>query len=575
MSMSISMMDMTFCQSLCDFPSSASGYDRALNSPDLSNISSSPQLAFMYEHDEAQDRGKGTKRNVFMFQQSMEINELDSDLNNSFWSDGLLSETSFGESGRASLWDFSGFDDISSPLQHPEDDLTYAPTLAELNNDDSQSFDAMLSSHNAITPLIRKSQSHDLNNNNNKKATSSSVTKASSSSMAGPAADVMQVSNALLIKQEKVDLPKPLSIPADVKPNSTPVLSHGGGRTHREKAVKSSYRLTRKPIHHRHHHSLMKSTRKYISRYGFDPGISYPPKKGNVEQKWQEIRNFIEEDVDGGAREKLMGSLRSSLEPEHKKLTIKVEPGLHQAYTSAGAEDYDSHDEGLGSEHEDQDDEIDEDTDEEGEEEDGLSDEEEEEEEDMHNVEEEEDDACSDISEDHDDVAVVNIQDQIPIKVKSRRSEYDDLTPNPKRLLNIGNELHKLNKTISSMTPVSALPVNARNRSRKEKNKLASRACRLKKKAQHEANKVKLFGLEKEHDRLMQVIMAIKKELVIYLEERPKEPPPCLSKRLSSLIQSILGQMVANHTQEFVNSVLEKTANGKLQGGLSFLKHHN
>ena len=47
-------------------------------------------------------------------------------------------------------------------------------------------------------------------------------------------------------------------------------------------------------------------------------------------------------------------------------------------------------------------------------------------------------------------------------------------------------------------------------------------------------------------DRLMQVIMAIKKELVIYLEERPKEPPPCLSKRLSSLIQSILGKPKLN-----------------------------
>jgi hypothetical protein len=38
-----------------------------------------------------------------------------------------------------------------------------------------------------------------------------------------------------------------------------------------------------------------------------------------------------------------------------------------------------------------------------------------------------------------------------------------------------------------------------RTKSRKEKNKLASRACRLKKKAQHEANKLKLHGLEEEH----------------------------------------------------------------------------
>lgn len=51
------------------------------------------------------------------------------------------------------------------------------------------------------------------------------------------------------------------------------------------------------------------------------------------------------------------------------------------------------------------------------------------------------------------------------------------------------------------MTPVSELPFNVRPKSRKEKNKLASRACRLKKKAQHEANKIKLYGLEVEHSK--------------------------------------------------------------------------
>jgi hypothetical protein len=43
------------------------------------------------------------------------------------------------------------------------------------------------------------------------------------------------------------------------------------------------------------------------------------------------------------------------------------------------------------------------------------------------------------------------------------------------------------------------MPFGARCKSRKEKNKLASRACRLKKKAQHEANKLKLHGLQEEH----------------------------------------------------------------------------
>ena len=58
---------------------------------------------------------------------------------------------------------------------------------------------------------------------------------------------------------------------------------------------------------------------------------------------------------------------------------------------------------------------------------------------------------------------------------KSRRTDVEDLTPNPRKLLQIGNELRKLNKVISDLTPVSELPITARPRSRKEKNKLASR----------------------------------------------------------------------------------------------------
>ncbi|XP_042306832.1 CREB3 regulatory factor isoform X2 [Sceloporus undulatus] len=114
---------------------------------------------------------------------------------------------------------------------------------------------------------------------------------------------------------------------------------------------------------------------------------------------------------------------------------------------------------------------------------------------------------------------------------KSRRTDVEDLTPNPKKLLQIGNELRKLNKVISDLTPVSELPLTARPRSRKEKNKLASRACRLKKKAQYEANKVKLWGLNTEY-----------------------------------------GPPVSGQTSEFVNQVLEKTAEGDPTGGLVGLR---
>lgn len=84
---------------------------------------------------------------------------------------------------------------------------------------------------------------------------------------------------------------------------------------------------------------------------------------------------------------------------------------------------------------------------------------------------------------------------------KARRGDGNDLTPNPRKLYNIGLELRKLGRVINDLTPVSELPFNARHKSRKEKNKLASRACRLKKKAQHEANKLKLYGLQQEHSK--------------------------------------------------------------------------
>ena len=58
---------------------------------------------------------------------------------------------------------------------------------------------------------------------------------------------------------------------------------------------------------------------------------------------------------------------------------------------------------------------------------------------------------------------------------KGRRGELDDLNPNPHRLLQIGRELDKLNKTISDLKPIHQLPMSAKNKSRKEKNKLASR----------------------------------------------------------------------------------------------------
>ncbi|XP_056587400.1 CREB3 regulatory factor isoform X2 [Triplophysa dalaica] len=148
---------------------------------------------------------------------------------------------------------------------------------------------------------------------------------------------------------------------------------------------------------------------------------------------------------------------------------------------------------------------------------------------------------------------------------KSRRTDVEDLTPNPRKLLQIGNELRKLNKVISDLTPVSELPLTARPRSRKEKNKLASRACRLKKKAQYEANKVKLWGLGTEYDRLLFVINAIKEEIVSRVQDVSHDKGTSMAEKLDKLIEETLVEPpVASQTSDFVNQILETTGKGPL-----------
>ncbi|AWP05118.1 putative CREB3 regulatory factor-like [Scophthalmus maximus] len=111
---------------------------------------------------------------------------------------------------------------------------------------------------------------------------------------------------------------------------------------------------------------------------------------------------------------------------------------------------------------------------------------------------------------------------------KARKTDASDLTPNPQKLHNIGEQLQKLNAAIDGMGPVNDLPAVARARSRKEKNKLASRACRLKKKAQHEANKIKLWGLNQEYENLLGALLRIKERILAASaggQNQRKEPP--------------------------------------------------
>ncbi|XP_062244299.1 CREB3 regulatory factor-like [Platichthys flesus] len=146
---------------------------------------------------------------------------------------------------------------------------------------------------------------------------------------------------------------------------------------------------------------------------------------------------------------------------------------------------------------------------------------------------------------------------------KARKTDASDLTPNPQKLHNIGEQLQKLNAAIDGMGPVNDLPAMARARSRKEKNKLASRACRLKKKAQHEANKIKLWGLNQEYENLLGALLRIKEVIRRRVESSEEEDPDerGMTQRLEDILRESSGPLVAGRTKDFVQRILGASQN--------------
>lgn len=141
---------------------------------------------------------------------------------------------------------------------------------------------------------------------------------------------------------------------------------------------------------------------------------------------------------------------------------------------------------------------------------------------------------------------------------KARRGDGNDLTSNPRKLAAIGKELDHLSRVINDLTPVSEQPFNSRCKSRKEKNKLASRACRLKKKAQHEANKLKCHGLEEEHHDLTMAIIKAKEILSAKVDPNLSVDQNNLTSQLETEVKARLKNKCAGHTTEYVNRQIEK-----------------
>lgn len=160
----------------------------------------------------------------------------------------------------------------------------------------------------------------------------------------------------------------------------------------------------------------------------------------------------------------------------------------------------------------------------------------------------------------------------LPVKHsgKARKGDGNDLTPNPCKLFNIGLELKKLNKLIYNVSPhESGTP--GKPLSRKEKNKLASRVCRLKKKAQHEANKIKLYGLQQEHKKLLNILKETKELIRYKIQNMQDAKVSNCSKKLENYLAANDPRKVAGTTAAFVNEVLEKVSKGECDGGLGQL----
>ncbi|KAF5400303.1 hypothetical protein PHET_06579 [Paragonimus heterotremus] len=127
---------------------------------------------------------------------------------------------------------------------------------------------------------------------------------------------------------------------------------------------------------------------------------------------------------------------------------------------------------------------------------------------------------------------------------KLRRGDGNDVTPNLARLQTMGDELDKLSQLLikhgevilagtSTNTSLASMVLGQQNtdnkcdslspehrlieQAKREKNKLASKICRLKKKAFHEANKIKYTGLGLEYEELATIIIHIRKMICDHL----------------------------------------------------------
>jgi len=100
-----------------------------------------------------------------------------------------------------------------------------------------------------------------------------------------------------------------------------------------------------------------------------------------------------------------------------------------------------------------------------------------------------------------DPVFCSNLPYQLTHSGKARQGDGNDPRPNPHKLLALGSCIWRLETEFKSVNTESVGASSNRSSTSQRKNQLASKICRLKKKALHAANKIKLDGLKQEHGK--------------------------------------------------------------------------
>lgn len=150
---------------------------------------------------------------------------------------------------------------------------------------------------------------------------------------------------------------------------------------------------------------------------------------------------------------------------------------------------------------------------------------------------------------------------------KLRKGDGNDVTPNSDKLFNLGLQIHDFIQKSYQMNNSANSTVDTNNHEKvnlkREKNKIASRACRLKKKAQHEANKLKLYGLNQEHKQLVETIH-IAKDLIKKRLKNELAHDTSLVETMEEVCKQHLTTKVAGNTDSYVYSLMQTIENDRM-----------